>query len=653
MSELLIPELFIPELLIPEYWLTGLGSWGVSYLLHSTVILGVVLLLTHFGNFISESRKDVLLKMGLVAGILTASLQFVQSSNGAFVRTIVVDVAPLPSKIGNQLSSESRIISTKNLIMVVPEQMAAAPLSQSGQRFTINWLNGLLAFWLGGCVFFALRFVWLWQSFKRTIGKRTVLEHQPTIDLCCQLKEKIGINRQIDLTQSDQITSPMAIGLSQICIPHGLWLEVDEEQLKAIIAHELAHLSRIDPIWLFFWHLMSIVFFFQPFNKLTQLSFQSRAEFLADATAVRQTKDPVAMVNSLMSAAKLASRGSFSSLTSHLLGRNATIVERSRLLLAEKLVETKSSVSFILIAATVIVVASSLLLPSISLASREIGVDMAEQVKLTPANSQPWETYKNSTLRFQTNLNYRESIAGKQIILQTRRVNFSHDLDGIAALGPFGELRFISRSIYGTRSLVISADWRGEAVYQFKSGDELIFDQQAATQFIRQLLDEGLGKSDVFKRKMLKMYIDPLPNTKKISSYQLALKDLNRSLVNQNGYYSTGDLVVVKAMLDSPEVFVDVEQEAKSQQRFFNAMAHSGAYMASVNDFGYLSISHKQQNNVQVATRYNLNNARLLDLFVKATGQTYVAGDSEKALVKFLVRLHFDVPPDGIKWLEE
>ncbi|MCJ8274449.1 MAG: M56 family metallopeptidase [Psychrosphaera sp.] len=643
----------IPELFIPEYWLTGLGSWGVSYLLHSTVILGVVLLLTHFGTFISESRKDVLLKMGLVAGILTASLQFVQSSNGAFVSTIVVDVAPVLTKTDNQVSSESRIISTKNLIMVVPEQMAAAPASQGGQRFTINWLNGLLACWLAGCVFFALRFVWLWQSFKRTIGKRTVLEHQPTIDLCRRLKDKMGINRQIVLTQSDQITSGMAIGLSQICIPHGLWLEVDEEQLTAIIAHELAHLSRIDPIWLFFWHLMSIVFFFQPFNKLTQLSFQSRAEFLADATAVRQTKDPVAMVNSLMSAAKLASRGSFSSLTSHLLGRNATIVERSRLLLAEKLVKTKTSVSFILIAATVIVVASALLLPSISLASREVGVDMAEQIKLTPANSQPWGTYQNTTLRFQTNLNYRESIAGKQIILQSRRVNFAHDLDGIARLGPFGELRFISRSIYGTRSLVISADWRGDAVYQFKAGDELIFDQQAANDFIRQLLDEGLGHSDVFKRKMLKMYIDPLPTTKKVSSYQLALEDLNRALVNQNGYYSSGDLVVVRAMLDSPQVFVDAEQEAKSQQRFFNAMAHSGAYMASVNDFGYLSISHKQQNNVQVATRYNLNNARLLDLFVKATGLTYVVGDSEKALVKFLVRLHFDVPPDGIKWLEE
>ncbi|NQZ07906.1 MAG: M56 family metallopeptidase [Algicola sp.] len=648
MSALLTPDLFIPE-----YWLTGLGSWAVSYLLHSTVILGVVLLLTHFGKLISESRKDVLLKMGLVAGILTASLQFVQSSNGTFVSTIVVDVAPVPGKADNQLSSESRIISTKNLIMVVPEQMAAAPASQNGQRFTINWLNGLLVFWLAGSVFFAVRFVWLWQSFKRTIGKRTVLEHQPTIDLCCRLKEKMGINRQIELTQSDQITSPMAIGLSQICIPHGLWLEVDEEQLTAIIAHELAHLSRIDPIWLFFWHLMSIVFFFQPFNKLTQLSFQSRAEFLADATAVRQTKDPVAMVNSLMSAAKLASRGSFSSLTSHLLGRNATIVERSRLLLAEKLVKTKTSVSFILIAATVIVVASALLLPSISLASREVGVDMAEQIKLTPENSQPWGTYKNTTLRFQTNLNYRESIAGKQIILQTRRVHFAHDLDGIARLGPFGELRFISRSIYGTRSLVISADWRGDAVYQFKAGDEQIFDQRAANDFIRQLLDEGLGQSDVFKRKMLKMYIDPLPTTKKVSSYQLALEDLNRALVNQNGYYSAGDLVVVRAMLDAPRVFVDVEQEAKSQQRFFNAMAHSGAYMASVNDFGYLSISHKQQNNVQVATRYNLNNARLLELFVKATGLTYVAGDSEKALVKFLVRLHFDVPPDGIKWLEE
>jgi hypothetical protein len=74
---------------LPAYWLTGLGSWALSYTLHSSVILGSVLLLNRFAGFISQSGKDVLLKIGLVAAMLRASIAVVQSSNDLFAHVFL------------------------------------------------------------------------------------------------------------------------------------------------------------------------------------------------------------------------------------------------------------------------------------------------------------------------------------------------------------------------------------------------------------------------------------------------------------------------------------------------------------------------------------------------------------------------------------
>jgi beta-lactamase regulating signal transducer with metallopeptidase domain len=653
--------------MIPDYWLTGLGSWAVSYLLHSTVILGLLLLLTHFATFISQSSKDVLLKMGLVAGILTASLQFVQSTRGAFDSTIVVDIDPVTATATNSPGTAARTLITDNLQVFIPGtpgingEFQNPREAQTSSFMPDSWLSALLLFWLVGSTFFAFRFAWLWHSFNRSIGQRKPLEHQGTLDLCQQLKDKMAIGRKIKLTQSSDISSPMAIGLSQVCIPENLWLQVDEEQLTAIIAHELAHILRIDPLWLFFWHLMSVVFFFQPLNKLTQLSFQSGAEFLADATAVRQTKDPIAMINSLVSAAKLANATTSNTMAAHLLGRNATIVSRTRLLLAENPMKTKAPLSFVVFAAGAIGVVSTLLLPSISLASKQAVNIMVDHERLTAKNAQPWQTYTETTLRFKSNIDYAESIAGKQIVLKTKGVVFDHNLDGIASMGIASELRFVSRTIYGTSSLLIESNWQGDTFFQYRVNGEPVNDQQAAQRFIQQVLDDGLGKSDEFKRKMLTLYVEPASTRNLSDKVQRLTELLTRVVENKDGHYPVQDQVVAKAMLDAPSLLTDndpVSNEKysklnKGQNRFFNAVAHSGSLRAFFNDFGYLTISSKKNAVFDASGEYHLDNSRLLEVFVKASGQTYIVGDTQRAIVHFLVRLHFNKPEEEISWLEE
>ena len=46
--------------------------------------------------------------------------------------------------------------------------------------------------------------------------------------------------------------------------------ELDAPQLRAMLAHELAHLERRDPQWLAFACILERAFFFQPLNRLAR-----------------------------------------------------------------------------------------------------------------------------------------------------------------------------------------------------------------------------------------------------------------------------------------------------------------------------------------------------------------------------------------------
>ena len=637
------------EALFPEFWLTGLGSWAASYLFHSTIILGVVLCFTYLGNVFSESSKDVLLKMALVAGVFTASVQFIQSSHQPFAGTLVFDLTPQNDTTRLHNYQYQRTISNDNLHYIARGGIGE-PID--GQvRLAVNWLPILIGLWLLGIAIFVLRFAWRWYRFKKAIGQCLALSHQPTIKLCLQLQQQMGITRTIELTHSSHIQSPMAIGLSQICLPSDLWQAVDEQQMTAILAHELAHIGRLDPIWLFFWHLMSAVFFFQPLNRLTQLSFQSRAEFLADATAVRQTKDPVAMVNSLLKAAQMNKQPTLGALTSQLLGHNATIVARSKLLLSEKLIKPKASTTFVMLAAIALVTMAVWFLPTIALASKQVS-SLSQWQQFTEQDSHVWTLFADTRLRFETNLDHVESIAGRQIELFTRRVRFSHDLDAISSFGPFARLRFVSKSIYGSTSLEISVDWRNKPLYRYQVDGKLIDDQIAALDFMRQMLDTAIGKDDEFKRKVLQLYTDVQSDGG--NHHEVIMKQLQQALADDSGLFSSQDKHLMTQMAQHEALFdANLAVEPTFAMRFFNAMAIGDKVTASFSELGLLHISYKNTRQGQVNIQYDLRNQVFLDLFLKAFNQHYQAGKTEQQMVAFLVRLHFMQTDEHIRWLTE
>src|SRR5262249_9072044 len=59
-----------------------------------------------------------------------------------------------------------------------------------------------------------------------------------------------GHDREARLTTADGLRSPVALGWTEICLPAEALLELDAAQQRSVLAHELAHLRRLDPVWL-------------------------------------------------------------------------------------------------------------------------------------------------------------------------------------------------------------------------------------------------------------------------------------------------------------------------------------------------------------------------------------------------------------------
>ncbi len=138
----------------------------------------------------------------------------------------------------------------------------------------------------------------------RRLGRRDPVADASIVSVLDALRVEAGVRRPIRLTQSEGLASPIALGRSEICVPGALLTELDAAQQRSVLAHELAHLTRHDPLWLTGACLLERLFFFQPLNRFARRKIQESAEYLCDDWAVRSTGSGITMAKSLMKVAE-------------------------------------------------------------------------------------------------------------------------------------------------------------------------------------------------------------------------------------------------------------------------------------------------------------------------------------------------------------
>ena len=136
------------------------------------------------------------------------------------------------------------------------------------------------------------------------LGDRQTVPDGRLLQMLTELASDAGLRRTPRLTCTSRISSPIALGVNEICVPETALTDLDVEQQRSLLAHELAHLARRDPVWLGVTSLIERVLWIQPLNRVANRQIATSAEFLCDDWAVRRTGSGVPLARCLAQVAE-------------------------------------------------------------------------------------------------------------------------------------------------------------------------------------------------------------------------------------------------------------------------------------------------------------------------------------------------------------
>ncbi len=227
----------------------GLLAWGATFLLHSAVLLigaGLIVRLCRPRIGIEE----ILWRTALLAPALTATARVA---------------------VGMTLHTPGW-------------RAAAAPMADvlAAHTWAATALAGSWIAWVAVASMLGLLRIIVE---RRRLGPRTP-GAPPWADLTAAGIAQPG---RIRFTTSPQVRSPVVIGMREVCLPADGWLCLSEAQRRAVLAHEIAHLRRHDPVWRLLESLVCLLLPFQPFARRVWRRLLELAEYACDDVAVRLT----------------------------------------------------------------------------------------------------------------------------------------------------------------------------------------------------------------------------------------------------------------------------------------------------------------------------------------------------------------------------
>ncbi len=166
---------------------------------------------------------------------------------------------------------------------LMPAESAGGAVGNIGMVGDLNSRSGLMLesvawLWVGGVVFFALRFAMQWRY-----ARRLRFDLVSSVDELWQgvfeaLKVEMGISSAVRLMRSGLAEVPMVVGWvsPMVLIPVSAFSALTTDQLRAVIAHELEHIRRYDHLVNAAQVVIETALFFHP--VVWWLSQQARVE---------------------------------------------------------------------------------------------------------------------------------------------------------------------------------------------------------------------------------------------------------------------------------------------------------------------------------------------------------------------------------------
>jgi Zn-dependent protease with chaperone function len=234
-------------------------AWLISYFVHSTLLLGAAWVVTCKIPSRFDRLSELVWRLALVLPVATALAQ-------PFLRFSARDVG------GAGLE-------------YAPPAMAVSAVPSS------LWLL-VAAVWIAVAVIGLTQLWLLHRSLGRALADRAVLSGSRRTSIATI----VGASTRVSV--GDGLSVPLAL-TSEICLPRWVLQRMDQDEFRAVVAHEMAHVRRRDALSRRTAAILSRVFFFQPLNWLASARLRELSECICDEEAIEMTRSTLPLASAL------------------------------------------------------------------------------------------------------------------------------------------------------------------------------------------------------------------------------------------------------------------------------------------------------------------------------------------------------------------
>lgn len=173
-----------------------------------------------------------------------------------------------------------------------PSTIAAPTFRVSSSVDAIPWL---VQAWLVGVALFSLRSAGGFLLLERERRRRSSVAGERVLEICYTLQDLLGISRTIQYCECKWLQAPAVIGWFRpiVFLPATALTGLSEDQLRAVIAHELAHIQRLDAFVNVFQVCIETLLFYHPAVWWLNKRIRAEREHCCDEIAVSVCGDAV------------------------------------------------------------------------------------------------------------------------------------------------------------------------------------------------------------------------------------------------------------------------------------------------------------------------------------------------------------------------
>lgn len=164
--------------------------------------------------------------------------------------------------------------------------------------FVEGWL---VEAWLLGVAFFSLRSAGGFFLLERERRRQARVVGDRILEICYSLQDRIGLTRAIAYCECKWLQAPAVVGWFRpvVFLPVSALTGLSESQLEAVIAHELAHIQRLDAFVNVFQVCVETLLFYHPAVWWLNKRIRTEREHCCDEMAVALCGDRVEYARAL------------------------------------------------------------------------------------------------------------------------------------------------------------------------------------------------------------------------------------------------------------------------------------------------------------------------------------------------------------------